>query len=387
MLTILVFIIILGLLIFAHEFGHFLAARRNGIKTEEFGFGFPPRILGYVKNDKNGKYKIILGDKKIVSKNTIFSLNWIPLGGFVKIKGESGEAKSDEDSFAGKSAWTRVKVLVAGVIMNFILAWALISIGLMIGAPQPVRDSDKLAKNPKIQVNQIIPGAPAEKMNLKIGDEIIKCQMPIPRCQKKFSSIADIQNVINGYKGKEIIFQIKRGGEILEIKGVPRTEYPADQGPLGISLVKTALIAYPWYQAIWEGLKTTYEICIAIFSILGNIIKDFFTGKKVSVEVTGPVGIAILTKQVTGLGLVYILQFAALLRINLGIINGLPFPALDGGRILFILIEKIKGSPVSQKIERAFHTIGFVLLITLMIVVTFKDFIRFDLIEKIKGIF
>jgi len=119
MLTILVFIIILGLLIFAHEFGHFLAARRNGIKTEEFGFGFPPRILGYVKNDKNGKYKIILGDKKIVSKNTIFSLNWIPLGGFVKIKGESGEAKSDEDSFAGKSAWTRVKVLVAGVIMNF----------------------------------------------------------------------------------------------------------------------------------------------------------------------------------------------------------------------------------------------------------------------------
>ena len=104
-------------------------------------------------------------------------------------------------------------------------------------------------------------------------------------------------------------------------------------------------------------------------------------------EVTGPVGIAILTKQVTGLGLVYILQFAALLSINLGIINGLPFPALDGGRILFILIEKIKGSPVSQKIERAFHTIGFVLLITLMIVVTFKDFIRFDLIEKIKGIF
>lgn len=387
MLTLIVFILILGLLIFAHEFGHFLAAKRNGIKTEEFGFGFPPRLLGYFKNDKNGKYKIILGDKKIVSKNTIFSFNWIPLGGFVKIKGEGGEAKSDGDSFAGKSAWTRVKVLVAGVIMNFILAWALISIGLMIGSPQPVQDSDKQEKNPKIQVNQIIAGTPSEKMNLRIGDEIIKCKMPISRCQKKFSSIADIQNMINDYKGKEIIFQIKRGGEILEIKGVPRTEYPANQGPLGISLVKTAIITYPWYQAIWEGLKTTYEIFIAIFSILGNIIKDLFTGEKISLEVTGPVGIAVLTKQVTGLGLVYILQFAALLSINLGIINGLPFPALDGGRILFILIEKIKGSPVNQKIEHAFHTVGFVFLITLMIVVTFKDFIRFDVIEKIKGIF
>ena len=174
---------------------------------------------------------------------------------------------------------------------------------------------------------------------------------------------------------------------MLDLKGVPRADYPSDQGALGISLVQTAIVQYPWYEAIVKGFTSTLNIIAVIFTTLFDIIKNLIIGQKVSVDVSGPVGIAYLTKQVTELGFVYILQFAALLSINLGIINGLPIPALDGGRILFIIIEKIKGSPVSQKVEQAFHTVGFVLLILLMILVTFRDIIRLDVFDKIKNIF
>ena len=164
-------------------------------------------------------------------------------------------------------------------------------------------------------------------------------------------------------------------------------KYPENQGPLGISLARTAIVSYSWYESIWRGLTAVFDLTLAIFAALGGIIKDLFSGGGVPADIAGPVGIAVLTKQAVALGLVYILQFTAILSINLGIINGLPFPALDGGRILFILIEKIKGSQVSQKVEQALHTAGFFLLIALMVVVTFRDFIRFEIVDKIKGLF
>ncbi len=154
---------------------------------------------------------------------------------------------------------------------------------------------------------------------------------------------------------------------------VPRIKTPKNQGSLGISLVETSLVKYSWYNAIWTGLKTTGEITWAILIAFGGIIKGLFLGQGVGADVAGPVGIAVMTKQVTEMGISYILQFAALLSINLGIINILPIPALDGGRILFILIEKIKGSPVNQKLEQTFHTVGFLILILLLIVVSFRD--------------
>jgi regulator of sigma E protease len=447
MLTLIVFVLALALLIFVHELGHFLVARRNGIRAEEFGFGFPPRIFGiqfvsgekiekvsreeemeikiedYELNKKTeviketiiekvqeidksvpvGKWRFIWGkwgddspqekkDLKEIKKEkyqtgTIYSLNWIPLGGFVRIKGEDGLGKKEQDSFASKSAWKRVKVLAAGVIMNFILAWVLITLAFIIGAPQPVESGSANLKNAKIQIAEVIPGTPAEMMGIKAGDEIIKCQLDDLRCQKNFSDVSQVQAVINDYKGKEIVLEIKRGNEILNLKGVPRINYPADQGSLGISLVKTAIVSYPWYQAIWKGLTATFDLIVTIIVTLFNILKHLILGQKASLDVTGPVGIATLTKQVTALGLVYILQFVALLSINLGIINGLPIPALDGGRILFILIEKIKGSPVSQKVEQMAHSIGFALLIGLMILVTFRDIVKLDMLDKIKGLF
>ena len=184
-----------------------------------------------------------------------------------------------------------------------------------------------------------------------------------------------------------MILQIKRGKEVLDLKGEPRTDYPENQGSLGISLVRTAVVSYPWYEAIYKGIITVFNLIWLILLTFFNIIKDLILGQKVGVDISGPIGIAYLTKQVTALGFSYVLQFIALLSINLGIINAFPFPALDGGRILFIIIEKIKGTPVSQKVEQFAHTFGFFALIALMALVTFRDFIRFDIFDKLKNLF
>jgi regulator of sigma E protease len=390
MLTAVVFIVILGLLIFVHEFGHFITARRSGIKAEEFGFGFPPRALGIYWNEKKRRYAFVWGKKHFETKETIFSLNWIPLGGFVRIKGEDGSRAEEPDSFAAKSAWKRIVVLAAGVMMNFFLAWVLITSALMIGAPQPVEEGQPAsgtALDSKIQISQVIKNSPAEQSGLKIGDELISCIGTAPACKKRFTAIKEVQTYINENKGENIILSIKRGKSFLEIKSAPRQDFPVDQGPMGITLASTQIIQYPWYEAIGRGFMGTINLIILIVSTLFEIIKNIFMGQKVSVDVSGPVGIALITKQVTELGLVYIIQFAALLSINLGIINILPFPALDGGRILFILIEKIKGSPVSQKVEQAIHSSGFVLLLLLMVFITFRDLIRENIIDKLRSLF
>lgn len=429
MLTVIVFIIILGVLIFVHELGHFVTARRNGIRASEFGFGFPPRIVGFqfltgkkhrekievesVRVEKTDikladneeiiqetitekmrkvdevvpvrKWRIIWGNRDGDSERemkdlsearenkyeggTVYSINWIPLGGFVKIKGEGGEDKDDKDSFAGRPAWTRIRVLAAGVIMNFILAWLLIAVVFMIGAPVAIDSTT--AGNPasKIQISEVISDSPASAMGLQVGDEILK--------NNNFKTLEEVQNYINSHKGQEIILQVKRGNQILNLKGIPRVDAPAGQGALGVGLAETVVVRYSFFQAIWKGLTTMLNLILAMLLALYGILKHLIMGQGVGADVAGPVGIAVLTKQVTTLGLIYVLQFAALLSINLGIINILPIPALDGGRILFILIEKIKGSPVSQKTEQLFHTVGFILLIMLMILVTFRDVMKF----------
>lgn len=434
MAAVIIFIIILGVLVFVHELGHFVVARRNGITAWEFGFGFPPRIVGFqfltgkkeqrvreIESVEIEKTDIKVGEEEIIQETitekihnverelpykrwriiwgnkdgdddneksdlteahenrfrggTIYSLNWIPIGGFVKIKGENGDHGGDSDSFASKSAWVRSKVLVAGVAMNFVLAWFLISLGLMIGAPEAI-NPDKTVPNSKIQISEIVSGSPAQVMGMKIGDEIIKTQLQ-GNSNITLNNVKEVQDYINSQKGKEIILKIKRSGQVLSLKGTPRENAPEGQGPLGISLTQTQLVSYPWYAAFWKGLVSVFDLTLAILAAFWGILAGIFSGKGVGADVAGPVGIAVMTREVASLGLVYILQFAALLSINLGIINALPIPALDGGRIFFIIIEKIKGSPVSQKVEQAFHTAFFLLLIMLMVVVTFHDVTKF----------
>ncbi len=382
MLTAIVFILILGVLIFVHELGHFLTARRNGIKAEEFGFGFPPRVFGFVFDDFTKKYRWVKGNENVESPHTVFSLNWIPLGGFVRIKGEDRESETanDPDSFVNKSAWVRFKVLVAGVVMNFFLAWILFSVVLMLGFPEQINPADRGEYAvTQVQILQIQPGTPAETMGLLAGDVLLQLDTTAVK------NLGIVTEYIAAHKGKEIAVTVKRGDKTLVFTGAPRMEAPQGEGALGISFSETAIVKYSFFEAIWKGLEQTYLKTTEILTVLAQTIGSLFTGSKASVDIAGPVGIVYLTKQMTELGLVYLLYFAAILSINLGIINALPIPALDGGRILFVLIEKLKGSPVSQKVEGYVHQIGFMLLLFLMLWVTFYDILRFDIFGKFFG--
>lgn len=380
MLTVIVFIIILGFLVFVHELGHFLVARAHGIKAEEFGFGFPPRAVGVLKDEQSGKWQIIRGNQEVESSNTLYSLNWIPIGGFVRIKGENGDDKKATDSFASKSAWQRVQVLAAGVAMNFVFAWILFSVGFMLGTPQQVDDLN--VPGAQIMIDQIEVGAPAEQMGLKAGDVISRNQKTENGETVKFNSVTDLQNFIASHGAQPLALNVLRGQEKLTLTGTPVVNAEG-KARLGISLAQVATVKYGFGAAFREGFFEMGNV----FLMIAAVFQKLFVGEKTGLDVTGVVGIAIYTGQVIPLGIAHILRFAAILSINLGIINALPFPALDGGRVLFILIEKIKGSPVSQKVEGFFHTAGFVLLMLLMVVVTWHDFVKFDIVDKIKGLF
>jgi len=385
-LTIIAFLVVFSLLIFAHELGHFWFARKFGVRAEEFGFGFPPRIWGIYKN-KEGKWRQVGGNKEVEDAvSTIYSLNWIPIGGFVKIKGENGENENEPDSFSSRKIWQRAAILSAGVSMNIILAAFLISLGLMIGFPQVLDNLDSRAEvsDKKIQIAQIMPDSPAAKTGFMAGDTIITIN------NKEFAVEEELQDFVDGQAGQELAYKIKRGQEEITLKAIPEIREETGRGGIGIAIATTGLVKYPWYLAIEEGLKETVLLTWAIILAFYELIKGLVMGQGVAIDVAGPVGIAALTGQVAHMGLIYILQFTALLSINLAIINFLPFPALDGGRVLFLIIEKIKGSPVKRELEGAIHNIGFALLMLLVLVVTFRDVARFGdsfraLWEKIIG--
>lgn len=377
MLTLLVFLIILGVLVFVHELGHFTVARRNGIKCDEFGFGFPPRAVGVYKDEKKNKWKIIFGNRHVESKNTVYSLNWIPLGGFVKIKGEDGEGKKEKDSFASKSAWIRIKVLAAGVTMNFILAWVLFSWLLTMGINQEVDQNDTSVKGTKIQIVTVAAKSPAYEMGIREGDTVLKCIGQDLKCASSFANIVDLQNFVKENKGKEIVLQIERGEKILEFKGLVRSEAPEGEGLLGVGLAQTTFVKYSTWEAIKEGPKVMWNVLV----MMGYVLKSLFAGD--TSNIGGPIIIAHYTKQATELGFSSVIQLMALLSMNLGIINILPIPALDGGRILFILLEKTKGVRISQETEGVIHTIGFFVLMILMVYLVIHDIMKVG----IKGIF
>ncbi len=370
--TIIIFLLVLSLLVFVHELGHFVSARKLGVRSEEFGFGFPPRVFGLYKSD-NGKWKKVWGNKKVEDNvDTIYSINAIPLGGFVKIKGQDGDEKQASDSFASKKSWKRGVILSSGVIMNIVLAAVLISIGLMIGFPQAI-DKNNLPKSikvsdEKIQVTQVLKDYPADLAGIKASDVILSIN------ENEIKSEEDVQKYIAETEG-EVILKISRNNEVQDLNIIPKTE-EGGKKIIGIGFSQTAVIKYPWYQAIWEGIKMTGYLLWAIIFSLYELIRNLIVGQSASVDVAGPIGIADLTGQMARMGLIYLIQFTALLSLNLAVINILPFPALDGGRLLFLLIEKIKGKPVKQTVEAIFHNLGFILLMALVAWVTLKDIIK-----------
>jgi regulator of sigma E protease len=354
-LTAITFVAVIGLLIFVHEFGHFFAAKRHGVRVDEFGFGFPPRIAGIKRGD------------------TLYSLNWIPLGGFVRIKGESGDAAHDADSFSGKGVGVRAIILTAGVVMNLVLAWVLLSFGYMIGLPQVAEDLSGLAhvRDQRLQVMQILPMSPAETAGLEQGDAVMAVD------GTAVDSVEVFRDYTGTHAGVPIALTVERKKELKTFEVTPTQLEGLLQPGIGIALVTTGIVSYPvWYAPI-QGLYATYGITTQILSAFGSVIYDLFATRQVNVEFSGPIGIAVITGQVAALGFRHLLQFTALLSINLAVINILPIPALDGGRLAFLIAEWARrGKAVSRRIEMTAHNIGFSLLILLIVVITYRDLVR-----------
>lgn len=357
MFTVIIFIIVLGVLVLVHEFGHFYVAKKAGMKVEEFGFGFPPRLFGLKKGE------------------TTYSINLIPFGGFVKIYGENGENENDPRSFASKSVGLRAKVIVAGVVMNLLLAVVFLSFGNAFGLRIGLINNATIARDTKIQIIQVSQGSPAQIAGLKTLDEIIKLQKGFDVIRP--TQVEEVQNFVKKYGGEEITVTIKRNGGEVNLKLIPRLSPPPGQGAIGINLAKTGIVSYHWYEAIWRGIHDTGIMAANITISLGVFFKNLFVDSSLNADVSGPVGIAVITGQAASLGFNYLLQFVALLSINLAVLNIMPFPALDGGRLLFIGIEKLKGSPVPKKVEGFVNAAGFAFLIALMIWITVKDVSRF----------
>lgn len=329
----------IAVLILIHELGHFLAARFFNVKVEEFGFGFPPKLFS----------------KKIGETN--YSLNLLPLGGFVRLLGETASAPVPEEekhrSFANQSAWKRSAIIVAGVLMNFLLGWLIISSLYFFGTEQP------------IAATLIVPNSPAEVAGLQVGDRFLG-----------FESGERFVNFINENKGKVILLEINRYGENLIVQATPRADAKPDEGALGVGIAEAGFPKLPFLASIWNGLKTSLNIVVSIFTSLINLFVGLLTGQAPFESFVGPVGIFQVASQTGKLGFAYLWQLIGLISLNLMVLNIFPFPSLDGGRLAFIAVEKIKGSPVSQNRESLVHAAGFILLLLLMVAITIQDIIR-----------
>lgn len=350
-MSIIFLIIAFAALILSHEFGHFIAAKKSGMRVDEFGFGFPPRLF------------------KVKKRETTYSFNAIPFGGFVKIPGEDGEKGSEqiEGSFSSKPISLRFLVIVAGVAFNVVLAWVLISFGFATGTPvssSAVPPGTPL-KDTGVVIIQVAKNSPAELSGLKPGDKLVA-----------FSHVEDVQNFIKGNIGKEIELRYQRGKDFSFVNLMPRADPPEGEGAIGIAMDEIGILKLPFYASAWEGAKTTYNLTIGTTMAFFNFIAEAIKGKSVLDAVAGPIGIVSLTGDAAKLGFVYLLNFIAFLSINLAILNILPFPALDGGRLVFLLAEKIKGSPVSAKFMGITHGVGMVILMFFMLLVTYHDIAR-----------
>ncbi len=232
--TIIIFLLVLSVLVFVHELGHFIVARKNGVKAEEFGFGFPPRIWGIYKNKEN-KWKQVKGSKELKdASSTVYSFNWIPLGGFVKIKGENGQNKKDKDSFASKSVGRRALILVAGVVMNIVLAGVLISVGYMIGFPDSTANLPKSAQVSKqqVQIVQVMPDSAAESADIKAGDVVLSVD------GEKVDSEIELQELIRASANEEVDLVLKRQDETMNLTVSPDVK-DNGQGNLGVAIVSS----------------------------------------------------------------------------------------------------------------------------------------------------
>lgn len=365
-ISIVVFILILAVLVLVHEFGHFIVAKKSGIKVEEFGFGFPPRAKKLFKR----------GD-------TVFTLNWIPFGGFVKIFGENPEdlEKHPEDkhkSFSSKSKWTQAAVLLAGPVFNLLFAWLALSLMFIVGAPAVYNEQDaQYIKNPRISIVEIVENSPASEAGLLVGDSIVS----LTYGPETFiiSDPTQISQIVENRGAQAVEIKVQRKNTIFSTEAIPSFGlFEGQSAPaLGVAIDRVGTLRLPIHKAIASGFERTWQLTKSTASFLGDLLSDLVTKEKADLSaVTGPIGIVPVVGDALSIGFSFVVIIMSLISINLAIINLLPFPALDGGRLLFILIETIKGSPIHPKTAGWINATGFLILLALMLVVTVRDIIQ-----------
>ncbi len=359
-MNILLFAIILAALILVHEFGHFVVAKKSGIRVDEFGIGFPPKLYG----KKYGE--------------TEYTVNAIPFGGFVKIFGENPEevsknGKENQRSFSHKPKLTQVAVLSAGVFFNLLFAWALLTSGFLIGLPSSVSDqlSQGTVSNASLTIVEVMKDSPANLAGMKTGDTILSISYQDQIVSKVTPEV--FQKFVDEHGSQEISVLLRRGALEKTVIVTPKQGIVDGKSAIGIGMDMVGTMKLPLHRAIYEGGKLTLIYTGQTFKGLYDLLLSAFRGKADMSSVSGPVGIVKIVGDASQLGITYLISLTALISINLAVINILPIPALDGGRVFFILIEAIKRSPIKAKTANLAHSIGFMVLIGLILVITFHD--------------
>jgi regulator of sigma E protease len=364
MITVAIFIIILGVLIFVHELGHFLVAKKSGIRVDEFAIGFPPRIFSWVRGE------------------TKYVLNLIPFGGYVKIFGENPDEESmtgsdSKRSFVNAKKWKQICVLLSGIFFNILFAWILISISFMFGSLVPVgegaSDYSKYIKDSQIILTGVATDSPAQKAGLAQGDRLLV----VDSLTENNLTTAAIMDNIKSSKNNQIDITYERNGQTNKIKVTPELSKIENKKIIGIYMENVGIVKLNPILALWEGGKLTAITVKQVAIGLGTFIFKAVKGQGDFSQVSGPVGIVSLVGDAAHFGLAYFLGFVAFISLNLAIINLVPFPALDGGRVLFVVIEAIIRRPIKPKIANAANAIGFFILISLMLVITYRDIMKF----------
>jgi len=352
-ITIIIFILILTVLVLIHELGHFLVAKKFGIKVEEFGFGLPPRAFG-----------IKIGE-------TIYSINWLPIGGFVKLYGEDDpgiallKRKGPETSraFFNRPIWQRAAVVVAGVLMNFVLAVVILSYIFTQGVPTATGI---------VKIDEIVADSPAAKVELVKGDVIAKVN------GENVKTIRELQSKIQPKIEETIVLTIQQENKTKEVAITTKKEVIEGRtvGIIGVALSDSVIKYYSILEAPIAGTLEAINLSWATVSGLAVMLWSWLILGQAPQGVAGPVGVAQLTGHVVRFGPMAVLSFAGLLSLNLAIFNILPIPALDGGRFFFILIEAVTRRRVNANFERYAHTIGMMILLALIALITFRDITR-----------
>lgn len=365
--TLVIAFLSLIVLMIIHEFGHFIIAKKFGVRVDEFGIGYPPRLFG----------------KRF--RETIYSVNLLPLGAFVRIYGEDGDSVQtrnidDYRNFSNLAIWKRVLIVIGGVAAFWIASIILFSVVFSIGANVPIGDEDVAGlANTRVTIVSVRDNSAAREAGILKNDVI--SGFKIGGEEIAINKIKDVQNTVAANQNKEITLLINREGENFEVLLTPKPLNQGEQAVLGVELerVGTLIEKHTWYVAPFKGLVYTGEITLKAFEGIYMIFKSLFAGKGVpeGAELAGPVGITIFLARAVDFGIGFFLYFIAAISVFVAIFNLFPIPALDGGKLLFLAIEKIKRKPVSAKVEQSITAVFFFILIIMSIFVTVQfDFPR-----------